>query len=589
MTAQAIWRPLPTFPGLPALLVRPVFDVEASSYSLQVTDLAHIWTESLDRKSILKRSLNEDTSIDLSDGDREQWRVFLSKLEAAFDPASPDHEHTSLILSPRRGAGSSSDGGDLVLHITCVLPKPLEPLKWPIFLTRRQPDALVSELVVPLVQAARARAQEAEYLVARLKEKDAIIDRVLDKLQAVGTGLENVLHSLPIKRKATRAAAEEKVPGLAPFNERGWRLQCAASEKTHDDVSSLVQDTFGDGTFGRYGNDVKVSEDINGWWADFKPASAVIEPKGQVSAVVSSTPEETKRSGDSDDDFQVQATPPSARKNRDRRQPTTRKDEDTTDEDHSDTQIPDSLPKKADEEPPAPPPRLGFLGGRKATAAMAPSKAHSHSQSSRTIPNDDDDETASDSEDDRAAFKKPDTKTVGTIGGKRQKSSSPPTLPPAATSPSSAPTPPPPKDDDETASEPDSDASPKPQSTVPAQKKRGGLGQIGGRSRATPTPVPADSAQTAGHPLGSAADSTSANDVNVATKRPRRGLGVIGKQTGGGSDDKTNKVASETHTDSSAEASGEEKKDRKAERKRTEVAKEPEKKPAAPVKKKRRF
>ena len=587
MTAQAIWRPLPTFPDLPALLVRPAFDVETSSYILQVTDLAHIWTESLDRKSILKRSLNEDTSIDLSDGDREQWRVFLSKLEAAFDPASPDHEHTSLTLSPHRGAGNGSDGGDLVLHITCVLPKPLEPLKWPVYLARRQPNALASELVVPLVQAARARAQEAEYLVARLKEKDAIIDRVLDKLQAVCTGLENVFHSLPIKRKATRAAAEEKVPGLAPFNEGGWRAQCAASEKRHDDVSALVQDAFGDGTFGRYGNDVKVPEDVNGWWANFKPSRAVIKPIGQPPTVVSSTPEKANRSGDSDDDFQVQATPSSARKNRDREQRTTRRDGYTTDEEHSETQIPDSLPKKADEEPPAPRPRLGVLGGRKVTAAAASRQTHSQSQSSRTIPKDDD-ETASDSEDDHAAVKKPAAKAVGTIGGKRQKSSSPPTLPAAAKSPSPAPTPLQPKDDDETASEPDSDVSPKPQSAVPAQKKRGGLGQIGGRSRATPTPAPADSGDAA-DPPGPTADSTSANDTNVAAKRPRRGLGVIGKHTGGGGGEKRTEVTSELHADSSAEGSEGEKRDRKAERKRTEAAKEPEKKVAAPVKKKRRF
>lgn len=77
--AHSKWRPLPTFPDLPALLISPGFHVESSSYSLAITDLANIWTESLDRKGILRRSLNEDTSIDISDGGQEQWRVFLSK------------------------------------------------------------------------------------------------------------------------------------------------------------------------------------------------------------------------------------------------------------------------------------------------------------------------------------------------------------------------------------------------------------------------------------------------------------------------------------------------------------------------------
>ncbi|RYP47121.1 hypothetical protein DL769_011338 [Monosporascus sp. CRB-8-3] len=550
MTSHSKWRPLPTFPDLPALLVSPGFDVESSSYSLLVTDLANIWAEALDRKGILRRSLNEDTSIDLSDGDREQWRVFLTKLEAAFDPASPDHGHTSLTLSPH------NDGG-LTLNITCVLPKPLEPLKWPVFLTKRQPDVLASELVVPLIQANQVWTQEVDYLVAKLKEKDAVITRLADKLQAVGTGLEYVFHGLPIKRKVTRAMAEEKVQGLAPFNEHGWRSQCAPTLKAHQDVPTLVFDAFSNGEI-PCDRDVKVPEEVNDWWMKFDSTSAVVNSKEQTTSAASraSTPQKDKLPADGDDDFQVQATPPPTRKNREHRQAATQSGE-TTDDDDSPTDIPDSHPKVV----PISRPRIGTLGGRKSS-----SQAQSQSQSSRAVP--DNDETASESEEEpvkRNPVATARSKMVGSIGRNKQ-----PT-PSSMKSSSSAPAPPNGDDNDETESESGTGSeSRSSQKSTPVHRKKGGIGQIGGRSRATPsraTPAPADKPGVA-------------SPTSSAEKHPRQRLGTIGKKAGS---------EAKRRDETPVEPTEEEDMERKAERNRAELAKELERKAAAPAKKKRRF
>ncbi|RYP22394.1 hypothetical protein DL767_009053 [Monosporascus sp. MG133] len=550
MTSHSKWRPLPTFPDLPALLVSPGFDVASSSYSLQVTDLANIWAEKLDRKGILRRSLNEDTSIDLSDGDREQWRVFLTKLEAAFDPALPDHEHTSLILSQHNNGG-------LVLHVTCVLPKPLEPLKWPIFLTKRQPDVLASELVVPLIQANQVRTQETDYLVAKLKEKDAVITRLVDKLQAVGTGLENVFHGLPMKRKVTRTMAEEKVQGLAPFNEHEWRSQCAPTLKAHQDVPSLIFDAFSNGELPG-GRNVKVPEQVNDWWMKLAPTSAVVSPKEQTTstALRASAPQKDKPPAGGDDDFQVQATPPSPRKNCERSQAATQ-DGETTDEDDSPTDIPDSHPKVE----PMPRPRIGTLGGRK-----APSQGQSQSQSYRTVP--DKDETASESEEQpmkRNPVSKARSKMVGSIGRTKQPTTSP--------MKSSSPAPAPPNDDDndETESESDTGSGSRPsQKSAPVYRKKGGIGQIGGRSRATPsraTPAPADEPGVT-------------SPKSSAEKHPRQRLGTVGKKAG----------SEAKHPGKMpVEPTEEENMELKAERNRVELAKELERKAVAPAKKRRRF
>ncbi|RYP08722.1 hypothetical protein DL764_001742 [Monosporascus ibericus] len=550
MTSHSKWRPLPTFPDLPALLVSPGFDVESSSYSVQVTDLANIWAENLDRKGILRRSLNEDTSIDLSDGDREQWRVFLTKLEAAFDSASPDHEHTSLALSRH------NDGG-LVLQVTCVLPKPLEPLRWPVFLTKRQPDVLASELVVPLIQANQVRTQETDYLVARLKEKDAVITRFVDKLQALGTGLENVFYGLPIKRKVTRTMAEEKVQGLAPFNEHGWRSQCAPMLKAHQGVPSLIFDAFSNGEIPG-GRNVKVPEQVNDWWMKFSPTSAVISPKEQAASTTlrASVPQKNKPPADGDDDFQVQATPPSPTKSYECKQAATQGGE-TTDEDDSPTDIPDSHPNTE----PMSRPHIGTLGGRK-----APSQAQSQSQSYRTVP--DNDETASESEEEpmkRKPVAKARSNMVGSIGRTKQATPSP------MKSSSPAPTP---RDDgynDETESESDTGSGSRPsQKSAPVHRKKGGIGQIGGRSRATTprvTPAPADEPGVA-------------SPTSSAEKHPRQRLGTIGKKSG----------SEAKHRDETpVEPTEEENMELKAERNRLELAKELELKAVAPAKKKRRF
>ena len=56
LTMPTMWRPLPPFSnGLPPLFVSPSFG--ASAYTLHVTDLANVWSETLERKAIFGRSL----------------------------------------------------------------------------------------------------------------------------------------------------------------------------------------------------------------------------------------------------------------------------------------------------------------------------------------------------------------------------------------------------------------------------------------------------------------------------------------------------------------------------------------------------
>ncbi|KAI0004690.1 XLF-domain-containing protein [Xylariaceae sp. FL0662B] len=565
MASGSRWYPLPAFPDLPTLLISPRFS--SSSYTLHVTDLANIWVETLDRRGILLRSLQENTSIDLSDGDPNQWSVFLSKLNAAFDPTEPDHHDTSLTLSASPDE-ATQDG--LILNVTCVLPEPLKPLKWPVYLAKCQPVELASELVLPLIQAHHARTRENEDLIARLKEKDAIITKLADKLDALGTGLEYVFNALSGKRKTTRAMAEEKVKGLAVFDERDWRSKVNADREIPKDVPTLIREVFAESD-SHYDAEAELSasSQLNDWWTKIgtSPHTAVKPRKKDIPARPQmEPPQEDKASlGGDDDDFQVQATPPHLQSKR-KQQGRTTVVNDTTENDGDDNDspvvIPDSVPIASQEKSRF---RIGAIGGgRKAN------QESSASQSSFTVPADED-ETASESDKEsvqREPPKRPNSR-LGTIGNSRKLSS-----PPAK---SSSPVSTPVNDDgDETPSGSDSDKDESskpctPSKPIPTPQRKGGLGRIGGRSRDTPTPSE-ESKET-----------TSVENAKVASPGKPKGqrIGAIGKRYG--TDAKRQRSKSPPKIE---EAESEE---QKAARKRSELAKELEQKATAPAKKKRKF
>ena len=63
------------------LLSRSSFQTQ--SYDIFVTDLTSVWSESLDRRQIIRRALNEDTSIDPSQ-DSTQLKILLDKIKAGL-------------------------------------------------------------------------------------------------------------------------------------------------------------------------------------------------------------------------------------------------------------------------------------------------------------------------------------------------------------------------------------------------------------------------------------------------------------------------------------------------------------------------
>ncbi|KAF3004487.1 hypothetical protein E8E14_006865 [Neopestalotiopsis sp. 37M] len=546
----ANWRPLPSFQNVPPLLVRLVFTLQ--SYSVHITDLANLWVEDLDRKGIGRRSLNEDTSIDPTEGP-DQMRMLLTKIQAALDPSAPDHDQTSISIATVPKNGDTV----LALTITCQLPDGLKPLVWTFQMSKCPTTSIAPELVLPMVQKLQTRTQQIDELVKLMKVKEGIIDKLIDKLDRAGLGLENVWNVLSSKRNPSREYAEEKITGLAPLKQESWQLPDLPRTQELDGIVSLATTAL-IGPENSKSPEARPSDVLDDWWGRLgtKPVKSVprTTPSSGSTVKADVPPEKSRLAADSDtdtDDFQVQATPPhlaSAQKRR------TEADLDATTDDGGDA-IPDSHPVVTR---PAKS-RLGGIG-KWQTAASPPA---TQSRPEITV---DADDTASEPEEEpvKSPPRQQKTGRIGMIGGKKpdpeiSKADSLPQRHRVA------------DDEDKTASESEGEKQGK--NTSPAsppagssQRRRiGAIGRIGGiggqapvqPNRKSPTP-----------------------DTEPTESTGRR-IGAIGKRK---LDKETQSVTDSKSPDESEDD------EQRAERKRAELAKELERKAnAKPTKKKRKF
>ncbi|KAL7929449.1 XLF domain-containing protein [Trichoderma chlorosporum] len=543
MSGDLTWRPLPqaTSSDIPMLLVS--VDINTAAYTVRITDMANIWVESLDRKAIFMRGWSENTSIDPSDTP-ENMAKFLGSLRSALDPTQPGHEQTSLTLSP----GSSTDAGEngLTLLITCPLPG-FQPLKWPIHLKKSPPSAIATDLVLPLLEAQFARKQQVESLVQALSQKDAVIAKLADKLEATGTGLEHVFTSLSGKKKVSRATAEDKVKGLAPFRQSSWKSALEAIDDCPTNVGDLARDVFnGEGLSRRSLIQVDASPVLDKWWHEFEGASQLVhrnKQQGTSSAPKSQSPAAKSTSAE-DDDFQVQPTPPHLQ-SRNKSSPMAIVDDAST-EDEEDVPVGPASAVPPDTDPQSnagkPASRMANVGSGESKPSISLQEAKSTgSRATAATISIDDDETASEASDDEITTINPGTSSM-------------PAPIPAPVSPKPAP-------------------------------KVGGLGRIGGtaKKRVEETAKAVDAQENA------EAQST------AKPSAPKK-LGVIGKKadTEGSkapmADNTSKRGRTAEREELQTEEGPRETSQERADRRREELKKDLEKKAAAgPVKKKRRF
>ncbi len=306
------WRVLPvstTLPDLPLLLVR--FESNLKGYTILVTDLVHLWSESLSAEGIAKRAVNESCSIDPLESP-DQFAILLAKVGGALLGGSD----TALSLQ-------HAGGGQLVLRTTSPLPPPLPPLRWPVYLSLAPAGQFSRELVLPLIGLQIDQAHRTDVLLRCVREKDHVIGKLVDKVESSGVQVGDVFlsaHGYAANRKGLSwDQAGRFVKGLRPFDEGEWKKLAAVddgSKQARTDVilkalsgSPVVQNPAL--------NLLQGADTDSNWWSnlDNLPASGDIAPATGVrgrhsvsSGGVPESPEDEDYGEDDDDDlddFQV--------------------------------------------------------------------------------------------------------------------------------------------------------------------------------------------------------------------------------------------------------------------------------------------
>ena len=297
---------LPASASVPPLLVK--YKSGGAGYTIFLTDLTYIWSESLNNEQIVQRSLDEETSIEAKD-DTHQLRVLLTKIGEGLRGGAKTNV-TMLWGNEER---------HLRLEIVAHLPSPFRPLQWPVHLTPLAPEALKAELLIPLLANQKALEKQVASLLVHIKEKDNVILRLTDKLESSGIDMAMIFPAATGQKVGRgglgKVTAAKVVPALAAFNERSWRQESSGAETSSGDENALILSLFPNELpeFKRM-TDTHL---MNAWWNALTPkpekltnAPDLLNNHDEVPAPINSQGSETgmveeSTEPDVDDEFEV--------------------------------------------------------------------------------------------------------------------------------------------------------------------------------------------------------------------------------------------------------------------------------------------
>ncbi|CUS08769.1 unnamed protein product [Tuber aestivum] len=291
------WHPLPlTTPNrsAPPLLLQSTFT--PTTYTIQLTDLVNIWSESLSKREILARAERDSTTIDPSE-DVSQLPILLQKLEYALGKKGDDDAVDVEMFLGKSG---------LRLKTTIELPKPLGDLRWVFELTPVGGVELANSLVLPFLSEVATLRDMVESLMTVVKEKDTVLERLVEGMGEAGVDVRAMIGGGRRRR------------GLEKFDVSRWRGEFLGGDRRAGEVVSEV--------FGRdSGQEIPSVKGLGGeagrWWRGLgedgdgeesgKKPKKRFETSGAAAERRLQKPVAAKPDSDTDDDeFEVRKTPP---------------------------------------------------------------------------------------------------------------------------------------------------------------------------------------------------------------------------------------------------------------------------------------
>ncbi|OAX85281.1 hypothetical protein ACJ72_00343 [Emergomyces africanus] len=279
---------------------------------IYVTDLAYIWSQSLNRREILNNAHKYNTSIDPSE-DEEQYFVLLHKISDALRGS----EGSSLFLT------SASRGEELELATSTKLPAPLDPLEWTFTLSQQSPNALTKHILLPILRGEANHEARIVSLIGHVKQKDWALSKLFDKLESSGVEPSTVFPSMGgvrfSQKESIYSQASKHIKGVAPFDEDLWNNEYQAKDSDYNLGVHIANELSSSSSF----VDRPVSDFAPENWWNKLGAGSVAEPRQTAkrdkyqekpAKRKSPSPAEKEEATQSDDDeFQTMVTPPRLR------------------------------------------------------------------------------------------------------------------------------------------------------------------------------------------------------------------------------------------------------------------------------------
>ena len=266
-----------------------------------MTDLVHVWSESLNHKQVLARASREDASIDPGEDD-DQFSVLLQKVGDALCGA----KGTELSLN------GSKEEDNFKLRTSTKLPSPLEPLEWQIRLSMLPQNALTKQVLLPVLRGEVDHAARQQSLIDLLKEKDWALGKVFEKIESSGFDLTRAFPGLSGSRAGQRGDSaltqvSKVIKGTAPFDEKAWDASFA--DQKSDRGLGVYIATELDNTYSYCDWDA-VEANLDNWWARLGSSGSTGDEAKDTGEKKSPGPRvqtalEDQNMTESDDEFQV--------------------------------------------------------------------------------------------------------------------------------------------------------------------------------------------------------------------------------------------------------------------------------------------
>ena len=176
----------------------------------------HAWEESLSWKNIVKRSLNDEIQVDLTE--KENQESFYKHLRHALDNA----RDTTRTLLPAQAES------DFIIRLSAKLPSPLQPLVWNAHLAPKSQDYLLDALTLPALHSLQQSRREVTELERIVEAKDHVIHRMLENLMSKGFTLHDIFPNVVLTGRGKQEASNKasyfgSYPGLRDFNMQEFR------------------------------------------------------------------------------------------------------------------------------------------------------------------------------------------------------------------------------------------------------------------------------------------------------------------------------------------------------------------------------